>query len=75
MGELGNAATNVAFPLVMMITTLAMTMLILSGFTIGIISFVFINPILTAFGGRGQTLEYATQFYGHPLKKDINGRK
>lgn len=92
VGELGNAATNVAFPLVMIITTLAMTfgvggasafslylggkdeknaksvvgtsmtMLILSGAVIGVISFIFIDPILTVFGGRGQTLEYAIEY-------------
>ena len=92
VGKLGNAATNVAVPLVMIIVTLAMmfgvggasafslylgakderkaksvvgtaiSMLILSGAAIGIVSFVFIESILTVFGGRGQTLEYAIEY-------------
>lgn len=92
IGELGNAATNVAFPLVMIITTIAMTfgvgsassfslyvggkrideaksvvgnsltMMALSGIAVAAISLVFLRPILTAFGGRGQTLEYAIEY-------------
>ena len=92
IGELGNAATNVAFPLVMIITTLAMTfgvggassfslylgsgekkkarlvvgtamfMLIASGITVGALSAIFTRPMLTFFGGRGQTLEYAIEY-------------
>lgn len=92
LGELGNAATNVAFPLVMIITTLAMTfgagssssfslflgeneekkarsivgngmtLMILSGILVAVISLLFLQPILTAFGGRGQTLEYAIEY-------------
>ena len=90
--ELGNAATNVAFPLVMIITTLAMTfgsgaassfslylgskeneraksivgnsiiLMIASGIIVAILSLSFLRPILTAFGGRGQTLEYAIEY-------------
>lgn len=92
IGEMGNAATNVAFPLVMIITTLAMTfgagsaasfslylgqkeedkarsvvgngmsLMILCGVLIAVISQFFLRPILTAFGGRGQTLEYAIEY-------------
>lgn len=92
IGELGNAATNVAFPLVMIITTLAMTfgagsaasfslylgkkeekkaksivgnamtLMILCGIVIAVISQILLRPILTAFGGRGQTLEYAMEY-------------
>lgn len=92
IGELGNAATNVAFPLVMIITTLAMTigagssssfslclgrkeeekarsivgngmtLMILCGILISAISLLFIRPILTAFGGHAQTLEYAVEY-------------
>lgn len=92
MGEQGNAATNVAFPLVMIITTLAMTfgtgssasfslyldekkdekaksivgngmtLLILSGLLVAVLSLLFLCPILTAFGGRDQTLEYAMEY-------------
>ncbi|MCH5205207.1 MAG: polysaccharide biosynthesis C-terminal domain-containing protein, partial [Oscillospiraceae bacterium] len=92
IGELGNAATNVAFPLVMIITTLAMTfgvggassfslylgsgekkkarsvvgtamfMLIASGITVGALSAIFTRPMLTFFGGRGHTLEYAIEY-------------
>lgn len=94
IGELGNAATNVAFPLVMIITTLAMTfgvggasafslylgggdkknagsvvgtsmaMLIFSGVAVAVLSEFFLTSLLTAFGGRGQTLEYAVKYTG-----------
>lgn len=92
IGELGNAATNVTFPLVMVITTLAMTfgagssasfslylgrkeerkaksivgngmtLMILCGVIVAVISRLFLRPILTAFGGRAQTLEYAMEY-------------
>lgn len=92
IGELGNAATNVAFPLVMIITTLAMTfgaggassfslylgtkdtkrakaiignsvtLTLLSGIIVAVLSSVFLRPLLMAFGGRGQTLEYAAEY-------------
>lgn len=92
IGELGNAATNVAFPLVMIVTTLAMTfgagsaasfslylgqgenkkargivgngmtLMILCGIVITIVSQIMMRPMLTAFGGRGQTLEYAMEY-------------
>lgn len=92
IGELGNAATNVAFPLVMIVTTLAMTfgagsaasfslylgekeekkaksivgngmtLMILCGILIAVISQILLRPILIAFGGRGQTLEYAVEY-------------
>lgn len=94
IGELGNAATNVAFPLVMVITTIAMvfgvggassfslflgnkenkqakaivgnsmTLMILSGIIIAVITLIFLTPLLMAFGGRGQTLEYAKEYTG-----------
>lgn len=92
IGELGNAATNVAFPLVMIVTTLAMTfgtgssasfslylgrkkeekakaivgtgmtLMIFFGILVTAISLLFLRPILTAFGGRAQTLEYAVEY-------------
>ncbi len=92
LGEMGNAATNVAFPLVMIITTLAMTfgagssaafslylgqkeekkakyvvgngmtLMIICGIAISVISTIFLRPILIAFGGREQTLEYAIEY-------------
>lgn len=92
IGELGNAATNVAFPLVMIITTLAMTfgagsaasfslylgqkeehkaksvvgngvtLMIVFSLLVAAASQLFLRPILTAFGGRGQTLEYAVEY-------------
>lgn len=92
IGEMGNAATNVAFPLVMIVTTLAMTfgagssssfslylgekkedkaksivgngmtLMILCGVLIAVISQFFLRPILTAFGGRAQTLEYSIEY-------------
>lgn len=92
IGELGNAATNVAFPLVMIITTLAMTfgagsaaafslylgqksedraksivgngmtLMISFGILVTFISLPFLRPLLTAFGGRAQTLEYAIEY-------------
>ncbi|MDE7433231.1 MAG: MATE family efflux transporter [Lachnospiraceae bacterium] len=92
VGELGNAATNVAFPLVMIITTLAMTfgagsatsfslflgrkeenkaksivgngmtLMVLCGIAVSALSLIFLRPLLTAFGGRGQTLEYAVEY-------------
>lgn len=92
IGELGNAATNVTFPLVMIITTLAMTigagsaasfslylgrkenekakaivgngmtMMILCGIAVAVVSQILLRPLLTAFGGRGQTLEYAMEY-------------
>ncbi len=94
IGELGNAATNVAFPLVMIITTLAMTfgvggassfslylgekdtkraksivgnsvtMTIISGVIVALCALIFLRPMLIAFGGRGQTLEYAVEYTG-----------
>ncbi|MGN0308065.1 MAG: MATE family efflux transporter [Lachnospiraceae bacterium] len=92
VGELGNAATNVAFPLVLVVAALALTfgiggasafslclgggeeerakrimgnsisLLILTGIVVAILSVVFLRPLLTAFGGRGQTLEYALEY-------------
>lgn len=92
IGELGNAATNVAFPLVMVVTTLAMTfgagssaafslylgqkkgdkaksivgngmtLMLSCGILVAVISQLFLRPILTAFGGRAQTLEYAVEY-------------
>lgn len=92
IGGLGNAATNVTFPLVMIVTTLAMTfgagsaasfslylgqgknekarsvvgngmtLMILCGILITILSQIMLRPLLTAFGGRGQTLEYAMEY-------------
>lgn len=92
IGELGNAATNVAFPLVMVVTTLAMTfgagsassfslylgrqerdkakaivgngmtLMILCGIAVAAVAQAFLRPVLTAFGGRGQTLEYAIEY-------------
>ena len=92
IGELGNAATNVAFPLVMIVTTLAMTfgagssasfslylgrkkeekakaivgngmtLMIFFGIFVAVISQLFLRSILTAFGGRAQTLEYAVEY-------------
>lgn len=102
IGEQGNAATNVAFPLVMIITTLAMTigagssasfslylgkreekearsivgngmtLMILCGIVIALVSQSLLRLILTAFGGRGQTLEYAVEYtrilaFGFPM--------
>lgn len=92
IGESGNAATNVAFPLVMIITTIAMTfgagssssfslylgqkeekkaksivgngmtLMILCGVLVAVISLIFLRPMLMAFGGRGQTLEYSIEY-------------
>lgn len=92
IGELGNAATNVVFPLVMVVTTLAMavgagsaasfslylgqkeedrarsvvgngmTLMVSCGVLVAVLSQWFLRPILTAFGGRGQTLEYAIEY-------------
>lgn len=108
VGELGNAATNVAFPLVMIITTLAMTfgagssasfslylgekeekrakaivgngltLMLFCGILITVLSQLFLRPILTAFGGRAQTLEYAVEYtrilaFGFPCAILITG--
>lgn len=108
IGELGNAATNVAFPLVMIVTTLAMTfgagsaasfslhlgkkeensaksvvgngmtLMIICGILIASVSLIFLRPILTAFGGRGQTLEYAIEYtrilaFGFPFAILVTG--
>ena len=92
IGELGNAATNVAFPLVMVVTTLAMTfgagssasfslylgqkredqaksivgngmtLMIVFGVLVTVISQLLLRPLLTALGGRAQTLEYAVEY-------------
>lgn len=92
LGELGNAATNVAFPLVMLVTTLAMTfgvgsaaafslymgegehdhagavvgngltLIILGGMSLMVISLIWLEPLLIAFGGRGQTLTFALEY-------------
>lgn len=92
VGELGNAATNVAFPLVMIMTTLAMvfgvggassfslylgqkeerkaknvvgsslSLLLAAGVILAVLASLFLRPMLIAFGGRGQTLEYAVEY-------------
>lgn len=92
IGELGNAATNVAFPIVVVVAALAITfgfggasafslylggkqddkaksvaansiaLMLLTGIAVGAITLVFLRPILVAFGGRGQTLEYAVEY-------------
>lgn len=92
IGELGNAATNVSFPLVLVVAALAMTfgvggssafslylgskeenkaksvaansmtLMVLTGLVVGIITVIFLKPILIAFGGRGQTLEYSMEY-------------
>lgn len=92
IGELGNAATNVAFPLVMLVTTLAMTfgagsaaafslhlgrreqeraravvgsgmaLMVLCGILVAAVAQLLLRPMLTAFGGRGQTLAYAVEY-------------
>ncbi|MGN1074901.1 MAG: MATE family efflux transporter [Eubacteriales bacterium] len=92
IGELGNAATNVAFPIVLVVAALAltfgvggassfslylgqkneeraktvagnsMTLLLLTGAAVGFVTVLFLRPILTAFGGRGETLEYAIEY-------------
>lgn len=92
IGEMGNAATNVAFPIVLVFAALAMTfgvggassfslylggkrekdakrvvgnsmaLILMTGVAVGIITLVFLRPILIAFGGRGQTLEYAIEY-------------
>ena len=102
VGELGNAATNVVFPLVLIVAALAMTfgvggasafslylgskeeqkaksvagtsltLTLLTGGVLAVLTLLFLRPILTAFGGRGQTLEYAIEYtrivaFGTPL--------
>lgn len=92
VGELGNAATNVVFPLVLIVAALAMTfgvggasafslylgskeekkaksvagtsltLTLLTGVVLAVLTLLFLRPILTAFGGRGQTLEYAIEY-------------
>lgn len=92
IGELGNAATNVAFPIVVVVAALAITfgfggasafslylggkenekaksvaansvaLMLLTGVAVGAVALVFLRPILVAFGGRGQTLEYAVEY-------------
>lgn len=92
IGELGNAATNVSFPFVLVVAAMAMTfgiggassfslylgskqekkaksvagnsmtLILLTGVTVGIVMLIFLKPILVAFGGRGQTLEYAIEY-------------
>lgn len=108
IGEMGNAATNVAFPLVMIITTLAMTfgagssasfslylgqheekkakyivgngmtLMIIFGVLVAVISQIFLRQLLTAFGGRAQTLEYAIEYtrilaFGFPFAILLTG--
>ena len=102
VGDLGNAATNVVFPLVLIVAALAMTfgvggasafslylgskeeqkaksvagasliLTLLTGVVLAVLTLLFLRPILTAFGGRGQTLEYAIEYtrivaFGTPL--------
>lgn len=92
VGELGNAATNVVFPLVLIVAALAMTfgvggasafslylgskeeekaksvagtsltLTLLTGVVLAVLTLLFLRPILTAFGGRGETLEYAIEY-------------
>ncbi|MGN0585817.1 MAG: MATE family efflux transporter, partial [Oscillospiraceae bacterium] len=108
IGELGNAATNVAFPLILIVAALAMTfgvggassfslylgskedskaksvaansitLMILTGIIIGVITLIFLRPILILFGGRNQTLEYAIEYtriiaVGTPLSMLVTG--
>ena len=40
----------------------SITLMLLTGIVIGIITNIFLRPILVAFGGRGQTLEYAVEY-------------
>lgn len=40
----------------------SMTLMALSGIIITVISLIFLHPIMVAFGGRGQTLEYAIEY-------------
>lgn len=92
IGELGNAATNVSFPFVLVVAATAMTfgiggtsafslylgskqeekaktvagnamtLMLMTGILLGIVTLIFLKPILIAFGGRGQTLEYAIEY-------------
>ena len=40
----------------------SITLMVLTGIAVGMITLVFLKPILVAFGGRGQTLEYAIEY-------------
>jgi len=94
LGTLGNAATNVVFPLVMIMTTFAMmfgvggssnfslllgqgdnekagkvignsvTLMVISGFLISIMSFVFLKPLMILFGGADTVLSYSVEYAG-----------
>lgn len=94
LGPTGNAATNVSFPLVMIMAALSMMygvggasvfslhlgsdnkdaakktvansliLIILSGIILGILTLIFLKPLMLAFGGRGQVLEYAMTYTG-----------
>lgn len=92
IGDLGMAATNVAFPLVTISTSLALlfgvggasnfnlsmgrgesdeagkiagnaiSWLILSGFTVGLIAIIFLRPLLFAFGATEAIMPYAEPY-------------
>ena len=92
LGAAGNAATNVAFPLVLIMAAVSMTygagassafslylgegrkdkaakivgnsmfLIVFSGILLGILSLIFIRPLMIGFGGRGQVLEYAVEY-------------
>lgn len=94
VGMLGNAATNVAFPLTMSCTAIslmcgiggaanfnlnmgrgnrekaakyagnAITMTIVIGITLCIITKIFLNPMMVAFGATDQTLAYSLTYTG-----------
>lgn len=92
VGMLGNAATNVAFPIIIFCTGISlllgigtaanlslslgkgekekagyfagtgMTMLVLSGFVIAILGFIFMKPLIHLFGATPDVFPYALQY-------------
>ncbi|MGL5434255.1 MAG: MATE family efflux transporter [Lachnospiraceae bacterium] len=94
LGTLGNAATNVVFPLVMIMITFAMmfgvggssnlslllgqgdnekagkvtgnsiTLMVIFGLLISIVSFIFLKPLMILFGGADTVLSYSVEYAG-----------
>lgn len=108
VGRLGNAATNIEFPLVLIVSAVSMTLgvggasafslhlgrreekeaeeivgnglmlMLIFGVGLCCLSLLFLRSLLIAFGGRGQTLEYAVEYtrisaVGIPLSVLVTG--
>lgn len=58
VGYLGNAATNVSYPL----TTICLAIALLIGIIYAIVIEIFMGPLLTAFGATAEIMPYAETY-------------